>query len=263
MNYREIYKQKKSTVEECVKTIRSGDSILVSGVVAEPQTFLRHVEDFAFDVENVTIHKSKVGDYTYLRNPDMAGHVLTVSHFFDTNLREGYDRGIATYIPSDLHNFMTVRREVARDNIFWAACAPMDDEGNFCVPYCQMFEQDAYEACDRIILEVNKNFRPMRGGVIINVTEADMLYEADNPIMVAPRTVPTETDITIGRQVADLIHDGDCLQLGIGALPDTIGNMLKDKNDLGLHTELFTPTMADLIDNGNITRVFQNCSVTI
>lgn len=253
MNYNEIYNQKKCTVEECVATIRSGDSIIVSGVVAEPTTFLQHVEDFAFNVENVRIHKSKVGDYSYLRNPEMAGHVLTVSHFFDTNLREGYDVGIASYIPSDLHNFMTIRGECARDNIFWAAVSPMDENGNFCVPYCQMFEKEAYENCDRIILEVNSNFRAMNGGVIINVTEADMLYEVSTPVLTTPRSVPGENDLVIGRQVADLIRDGDTLQLGIGALPDTIGNMLKDKNDLGLHTEMFTCTMADLIDLGVIT----------
>lgn len=72
-------------------------------------------------------------------------------------------------------------------------------------------------------------------------------FVSDTPFFTIPRSVPKEMDRKIGRYVADLIHNGDCIQLGIGGLPDAVGEYLKEKNDLGIHTEVLSSSMADLI----------------
>ena len=77
-------------------------------------------------------------------------------------------------------------------------------------------------------------------------------FTSEKPIFTIPRSVPTEMDQQIGRYVAELIHDGDTIQLGIGGLPDAVGAYLREKNDLGVHSELFSSTMADLMESGNI-----------
>jgi len=75
--------------------------------------------------------------FEYLRDPTLRGHVHTIGHFFAANLREGYQIGTASYLPSDLHNFMKIRAEVSSDKIFWAKTTAMDEDGNFCIPQCQ------------------------------------------------------------------------------------------------------------------------------
>ena len=248
-----LYQEKKTTLEHFLSTIRSGDVIAVSGAVCEPTTFLSHVQDFAPNVEDVTIVKSRDNSYDYLRDPAMLGHVLTLSHFYSANFREGHPLGLCDYIPSDLHNYASVFHAVHPNNIFVAQVSPMDEKGEFCIPYCQMFENEALACARRVILEVNPTFRPVRGAVRIPIDRVDMLYEVDTPRTTIPKMAATETEQTIGEYVAELIHDGDCIQMGLGGLPDYVATKLMDKNDLGMHTELFTATMAVLVKRGVIT----------
>ena len=106
MDMQSLYKSKKSTLEDCLALIESGDTICVSGVATEPVTFLSHLQDIIPRLHNVTLVKSKDNDYAFLRDPNTRGHVETVGHFYAKNMREGHALGLTSYIPSDLHNYM-------------------------------------------------------------------------------------------------------------------------------------------------------------
>jgi acyl-CoA hydrolase len=246
------YQQKEHTLEECLALIESGDTIAVSGVATEPTTFLSHFIDIVPRLHDVTVVKSKDNEYEYLRDPATRGHVETIGHFYAKNMREGHALGIASYIPSDLHNYMAERVAYQPNNVFVAQVADLED-GVFQIPYCKMFEEEAYGCAQKVILEVNPRFRRVRGGLEIPLERVTAFFRSEKPLFTIPRSVPTETDRKIGHYVADLIHDGDCIQLGIGGLPDAVGGFLQEKNDLGIHTEVFTSTMADLIQAGNVT----------
>ncbi len=252
MNIRDLYESKKKTLEECLGLIESGDTICVSGVATEPITFLSHFTDIIPRLHSVTLVKSKDNDYDFLRDPNTRGHVETVGHFYAKNMREGHALGLTSYIPSDLHNYMREFVAVHPNNVFVAQVADLQD-GTFQVPYSLMFEQEAIANATKIILEVNPNFRRVRGGLEIPLERVTAFFISQKPIFTIPRSVPTAVDETIGSYVADLIHDGDCIQLGIGGLPDAVGKHLHEKNDLGIHSELFSSTMADLIEAGNAT----------
>jgi acyl-CoA hydrolase len=260
MTIQEKYKAKLRTLEECVRFIQNGDSIITSGVGGEPGVFLRSIPEWAHGVEGVTIHKSREQMFDYLRDPTLKGHIHTVGHFFSENLREGYQIGTCSYVPSDLHNFMTIRGQVSPDKIFWARTTTMDKDGNFCIPHCQMFEYEALQNASNIILEVNLNpkYAPVRGACRIPIDRVDMLYEVNEPLFTLPEFVSTEKDEKIGSYIASLIHDGDCIQLGLGGLPDGVAHHLMDKNDLGMHSEMFSPTMARMIEAGIITGKVKN-----
>ncbi|MCD8144199.1 MAG: hypothetical protein LUD79_02470 [Oscillospiraceae bacterium] len=253
MSHQAEYCRKLKTLSDAQELIHSGDTIAVSGAITEPTVFLGHLQEIIPRLENVTLVKSKDNDYEYLRDPATAGHVLTVGHFYHTNFREGHALGITSYLPSDLHNYMRFRTAYKPNNVFIAKVTDMDENGNFQIPYCQMFEREAYACADTVILEINPRFRRVRGGVDIPIERVTCCYVADSPLLTIPRSAPTPVDETIGVYIADMIHDGDCFQLGIGGLPDTIGRHLFDKNDLGIHSEVFSSTMADLIENGNVT----------
>lgn len=252
MRYQDVYEMKKHSLEDCLALIESGDTIAVSGVATEPTDFLSHLGEIIPRLKDVTVVKSKDNEYEYLRDLATKGHVETVGHFYAKNMREGHALGLASYIPSDLHNYMAERVAYKPNNVFVAQVADMEN-GSFQVPYCQMFERECFACADKVILEVNPNFRRVRGALEIPLSRVTSFFVSEKPLFTIPRSVPTEMDKRIGHYIADLIHDGDCIQLGIGGLPDAVGEFLKSKNDLGIHTEVFTSTMADLIKNGNVT----------
>lgn len=247
------YQEKLGTLQDAQALIHSGDTIAVSGAITEPVVFLGALQDIIPRLENVTLIKSKDNDYEYLRDPNTAGHILTLGHFYHTNFRQGHALGITSYLPTDLHNYMKLRTEYSPNNVFIAKVTDMDENGNFQIPYCQMFEREALACAKTVILEINPRFRRIRGGVEIPVDRVTCCYVADSPILTIPRATPTETDEIIGKYIADMIHDGDTFQLGIGGLPDAVGKHLFEKNDLGIHSELFSSTMADLMEQGNVT----------
>lgn len=251
MEQQDSYSAKLRSREECLALITSGDVIAVSGVATEPTDFLGHFNEIVPRLHDVVVVKSKDNEYEYLRSPETRGHVETIGHFYAKNMREGHLLGIASYIPSDLHNYMAERVAYRPNNVFVAQVADMEN-GTFQIPYCQMFEREALSCAEKIILEVNPNFRRVRGGVEIPLEKVTAFFLSPKPIFTIPRSVPTEMDKQIGRYVADLIHDGDCIQLGVGGLPDAVGEYLKEKNDLGIHSEIFSSTMADLIEAGNV-----------
>lgn len=235
MRYEDVYEMKKHTREECLALIESGDTIAVSGVATEPTDFLGHFTEIVPRLHDVTVVKSKDNEYEYLRDPATRGHVETIGHFYAKNMREGHELGIASYIPSDLHNYMAERVAYKPNNVFVAQVADMRN-GAFQIPYSKMFESEAFACASKVILEVNPNFRWVRGGLEIPLSRVTSFFISEKPIFTIPRTVPTEMDQKIGRYVADLIHDGDCIQLGVGGLPDAVGAYLKEKNDLGIHS---------------------------
>ncbi len=244
---------KRKTLDECLAMIESGDVIAVSGAATETTSFLGHLQQIIPHLHDVTLVKSKDNDYEYLRDPATFGHVHTVGHFYHTNFREGHALGLTSYIPTDLHNYMKLRTDYKPNNVFIAQTTEMDAHGNFQIPYCQMFESEAFACAEKVILEVNPNYRRVRGGLEIPLERVSAYFISENPLFTIPRTQPTEMDRKIGDTIAALIHDGDTIQLGIGGLPDAVGAHLFEKNDLGVHTEVFTSTMADLLENGNIT----------
>lgn len=253
MNIDTMYQEKMGTLQDAQALIQSGDTIAVSGAITEPVVFLGALQDIIPRLENVTLIKSKDNDYEYLRDPNTAGHILTLGHFYHTNFRQGHALGITSYLPTDLHNYMKLRTEYSPNNVFIAKVTDMDGNGNFQIPYCQMFEREALACAKTIILEINPRFRRVRGGVDIPVERVTCCYVADSPILTIPRAKPSQTDEIIGKYIADMIRDGDTFQLGIGGLPDAVGKHLFEKNDLGIHSELFSSTMADLMENGNVT----------
>jgi acyl-CoA hydrolase len=104
-----------------------------------------------------------------------------------------------------------------------------------------------------VILEVNPNQVRVKGGLEINIKDVTTLYEVDEPIPEIGAMQATDVEDTIGANVAALVKDGDTIQLGIGSLPDAVAHHLMDKKDLGLHTEMFTSSMGEMIRKGVLT----------
>lgn len=263
MNHQELYKTKCGTPEDMLNLIRDGDVICGGGELCEPRLFYEHFHLAAAKLRDIELIKGKRGSgyvYPFMEMPELKGRLSMVCHLYDGALRRCHDMGLASHLPSNLHDMMRRRTEYKPViHKFIAAATPMDEHGNFSVSGSGMWEEDAYNHAETVILEVNPNLPRFPGALEIPLHRVDLIVEADYPATIYDvRSIPTETDLTIGAYAAEFVHDGDCIQLGLGGMPDAVGNSFFDKHDLGLHTELFTPVMGDLIEAGVITGARKN-----
>ena len=253
-DHQRMYEEKKSTLEECLKLICSGDNICFAKDCNEPKLFCESLHTVADRVENVTILKGRSSDFGFLQNDGMAGHFLTQSAFYSKGWEPAIRKGNCTFVPNDLPDQPIWYNGAYPRNVYISAVTPMDENGNFQVNLSQMWERDIDPlSCERIILEVNRRLETVRGGVEINIRDVTAFYEADYPIYTIPDAPFSETDRIIGEYVAELVHDGDTIQLGIGSLPNACAHSLMDKRDLGIHSEMFTNTMMKMVEKGVVT----------
>ena len=255
----ELYNEKKKTLEECLGLIRSGDNICFAKDCNEPKLFCENLHTIANRVENVTVLKGRSSDFGFLQNPECAGHFLTQSAFYSKGWMKPIELGTCTFVPNDLPDQPIWYNAAYPRNVYIAAVTPMDENGNFQVNLSQMWERDIDPlSCERIILEVNRRLQTVRGGVEINIRDVTAFYETDYEIYSIPDAPSSEKDDTIGRYVAELVRDGDTIQLGIGSLPNACARNLMDKRDLGIHSEMFTNLMRAMIEKGVITGAKKN-----
>ncbi len=254
----ELYQSKVCSIDQVLADIRDGDVIFGAEELCEPQEFFNNFHRVAPTLKDIDLFKSKRGKgrmYPFMEMEELRGRINIISVLFDSALREAAKLGLATPIPGNLHDVMT-RRTQYKPVIhkFVAEATPMDENGLFTVSGCGMCEEAAYRQAEEVILEVNPNLPRFPGCLTIPLERVDRIVEVDYPVTVYDaRSVPSETDLTIGGYAAEFVHDGDCIQLGLGSMPDAVGNSFFDKKDLGLHTEMFTPVMGDLIEAGVIT----------
>lgn len=258
MNYSKLYAEKKASVNDCLAQIHSGDIICFGGDCNEPKEISSHLHEIADHVENVVCYKPRTGEEAYLTSPGMDGHINTRGFFYGSGWRKGHVLGNCSYIPCDLSDYAKFSIEHKRPSVFISAVSPMDEEGNFCHGLSLMWEKEMIEGCDRIILEVNPALPRIRGGLKVNIQDVTALVEVDYP----PETIEVKEaspeEIQVAKNVRSLMRDGDCIQLGIGTLPNAIANECMDLKDLGLHTEMATSTMGEMIRKGVITGARKN-----
>ena len=259
MDYFSVYQSKLTDVTHALDAVQNGQRLFPAGVMCEPQTFLDNFHLVVPRLENVVMHKGRSDrEYPFLSLPDLSEHMQVMGHLYDGPLRKAAEKHNVTHLPSFLHDFMKNQAETRGIDVFVAQTTPMDENGNLTVSGCGMWEYEAYENAKIVILEVNPQLPRFHGALTVPVERADIIYEVNYPVKEFPSTEPSETDRIIGAYAAEFVRDGDCIQLGLGGLPDLVGRSFLNKNDLGLHTELFTPVMGELIEHGNLTGAKKN-----
>lgn len=258
MQWESMYREKTIRPEKAFDLIHDGDCISVGGNLCEPQVFLTALGDHAPAMNGVEIVTGKQKPYSYQTLPGLRGKLDTIGHFFDAGQREGFRLGNVTHVPTNLHDYMKVVQQSRHTGVFVGQVTAMDENGDFMLSGSNMWEQENLEQAETVILEVNARVPRFHGCIKVNLRDVTALYEVDTPPVYIQRSVPGETDKAIAAYVAEHIHDGDCIQMGIGGMPDTVAGFLFDKHDLGLHTEMFTSACADLIEAGVITGARKN-----
>jgi len=248
------YDEKKVGLEEALSYIKTGDHIFVGSACGEPQYLVNGlVEKAKHLADNEILHVHTLGVAPYAK-PVYSGRFRLNAFFVGINTREAVAEGRADYTPvflSDLPKL--VKRGMVPIDVALIQVTPPDEHGFCSLGVSVEITKTASKMAKLVIAQVNRFMPRVLGDSFIHVNDIDLIVEHDEPILESP---PPPRDIVsdrIAKYVSELVEDESTLQIGIGSIPDAVLGALEDKRDLGVHTELLTESVVDLVEAGVIT----------
>jgi acyl-CoA hydrolase/GNAT superfamily N-acetyltransferase len=254
-DWRELCGNKLVTADEAVRKIRAGDRVFVGSACGEPQELVRAMAaygDHLADTE--VIHVLTLGVAPYAE-PRYAANFRPNAFFIGSSVREAVNAARADYTPIFLsqvpHLFRS--RRVGID-VALVCVSPPDSYGNCSLGVSVDITKAAVESAKLVVAQVNRHMPRAHGDCFLNVRQIHALVEHDEPLLEWP-VAGAHDDVTrrIAANLARLVPDGATLQLGIGRIPDAVAAMLTEKNDLGIHTEMFSDGVLKLARQGVVT----------
>lgn len=256
--FQEMYQAKRKSPEEVAMYVKSGDVCACPTGLEEPTAICEAVAARAMrgELTGVVHHATLSVKGGPFMKPELKGKYDYVSWFTGGPGRKGIQEGIHTYIPNNYSTIPGLWRDVQpRLDVFYAEVSPMDKHGYFSCPMAGAEVVAMREKASIILLDVNDQMPRVMGDCLIHISQVTALCESSRPLLVLNNPPLSDDDKKIGQMIADEVCDGATLQLGIGGIPNAVGVLLKDKKDLGLHTEMFTDSMVDLLECGAVTNM--------
>ncbi|RVU54251.1 acetyl-CoA hydrolase/transferase family protein [Anaerosphaera multitolerans] len=253
MNWKEEYERKKVSLEEAVKYIKSGDRVVIGHACGEPAKLVEAMVDNKDQYENVEIvHMVAMGKAGYCKE-GMEKHFRHNGLFLGGTTKNAVKEGRGDYTPVFFSEIPRLFREKLNVDVALIQLSKPDVNGYMSFGISVDYTKPVCENAKIVIAQVNKNMPRTMGDSFIHISDVDYIVEFDEQIYTLPKPHIGEVEKKIGKNCASLINDGDTLQLGIGAIPDAVLTFLKDKKDLGIHSEMFSDGVVDLIKEGVIT----------
>lgn len=247
------YRGKLISLDQALSLVKSGDTIVTGLGSCEAGAFMEHLHTIADRVRDVRVVNCNPSHTCEFYKPEYAETFRVDGWFYATPLRRAHEQGNMSYIPNNLHFAASKWLYRNHPNIFVCSASMPDKNGYISIATSCTYERSIMEAADTVILEINPNFPFVYGDVVVHCSDVDYLVETDYPVPTIPDVPSSERDRVIGKLIADYVPDGACIQLGIGGIPNAVAEYLKEKNDLGVHTELITIKMMELVRLGVIT----------
>jgi len=259
MSWMDSYRAKVTTAPEAVACVQSHTRVYIQPGCAEPEALVEALISRAPHVKDVEIvHLLTLGRADYIA-PAMAGHFRHNAMFIGGNVREAVNDGRADYTPIFLSEV---------EGLFESGEMPID------VALIQVSPPDSHGFCSfgvgidttltaakkarYVIAQVNTHMPRTYGDSFIHVSDIDAFVEDSRPLCELPKEEITDLHLAIARNVASLIDDGSTIQTGIGGIPDAVLLYLKDRKDLGVHTELLSDNIIPLIESGVVNGRLKN-----
>jgi acyl-CoA hydrolase len=253
-NGRERFANKIVPATKAIKEIGRGNRVFIGSACGEPQELVRAmVEEGSGLTDTEVIHVLTLGVAPYA-DPKFAPNFRANAFFIGNSVRGAVNEARADYTPIFLSQVpgLFKSRRVGID-VALIMVSPPDKHG-----FCSMgvsvdITKSAVESAPRVIAQVNPQMPRTLGDSFIHVDNIDYIVEHEEPLLEWPVTEPDEITQRIAGHIARLVPDGSTLQLGIGRIPDAVLSLLTDKNDLGIHTEMFSDGVMKLAEAGVIT----------
>ena len=242
-----------TTAAEAVKVIKSGDHIHLSSVASAPQCLIKAMCERGANHEfkDVHIHHLHTEGPAPYADPQFEGIFQLDSFFVGGNVRKVTQSGYADYIPIFLSETQKLYRSgtVPCDVAMIQVSTP-DKHGYVSLGTSVDATLAAVETARTVIAVVNKHVPRSFGDAMIHSSKIDLFVQDDTPLEEAHFTEPNEIETRIGKHCAALIEDGATLQMGIGAIPNAVLAQLGNHKNLGIHTEMFSDGVIDLVESG-------------
>lgn len=251
------YEKKKTGPEDAIRLVKSGDTVVYGMSVTQPPALLSALADAARAgaLKGVMLYTFLPREHTAcsVLAPDLCDCLLNHSWFVGAADRDMTRVGLNYHVPSYLHQIPKLVSEFMEVDVVITTVAPMDKAGYFSFGTSNDYISSAARHCKRLIVEVNRNMPRVFGDSQLHISEVDVIVENHVPLLELRFPDAKPEDDILGPAIAKLVPDGATIQLGIGTVPNAVARYLSDHTDLGIHTELFTESMMDLIEKGVIT----------
>jgi acyl-CoA hydrolase len=261
MNYRDEYRRKLISAEDAAKLAKSDMWIDYGSIMAFPLLIDEELAKRADELGNVKIRAVfPLKEPEVLRVDTKQEHFIFNGWHFSGITRKYHDMGCCFYIPYNFSEGPRAYREFLKDEVDLAftEATPMDEHGYFNFGASITNQKAMCDVAKTLVIEVNESQPWVLGGYdeVIHISEVDYIVENNRyKLPELPVAEPTEVDAKIAGYIAEMIEDGSTVQLGIGGVPNAVGTFLIEHGlkDLGIHSEMFTDSMMDLIESGVVT----------
>jgi 4-hydroxybutyrate CoA-transferase len=259
MSWVDDYKKKLVKAEEAVSLIKSHGRVYISGNAASPYVLMNALADRKDELEDVElVHVLLLGEDP-LSRLEMEGHFRHNSLFVGPADRKAINEGRADYVPIFLHQIPALfyTNQMPLD-VAMLQMSPPDEHGFMSYGVEVLASKAAAETAKIVIAQVNEKMPRILGDSFIHVSRVHKLVEVSEPLPQLQKKPFSDVEKKIGSCIADLIEDGSTLQLGIGGIPDAVMAALKNRRDLGIHTEMVSDGVVDAIEAGIVSGARKN-----
>lgn len=256
-SYENEYRQKLSTPEEAAAIVRSGDHLCFPICAGEPTLLVKAIAARKHELEGVVVNQQHHLCPDYLTQESIP-HIRVNSWFTSHVSRKAVQNGWADFVPNYFHEVPKLLREYWPVDVAGTVVSPMDEHGFFTCSLSVAYTMEAIKKAKQVVVQVNPHAPRTHGNCHIHISQVDHILECNEPIIELKIPPVTEIEEAIGGHIAGLIEDGSTLQLGIGGIPNAVCKALINKKDLGIHTEMMTDGMVDLMLNGAVNNSRKN-----
>ncbi len=254
MNWKSEYSAKVVSADKALKVVKSGDRVVLAHACGEPLDLVAALVGRAADLRGVEIvHMVAMGAGEYAK-PEYAESFYHNSLFTGASTRAAVNEGRGDYTPVFFHEIPDLfLKGYLPPDVVLVHLSPPDRHGFCSFGISVDYTKPATSVAKTVIAQVNPNMPRTHGDSFIHISDIDYIVESEQPIIELPPPKMGPVEEAIGRNIASLVDDGSCLQLGIGGIPDAVLLFLHEKNDLGIHTEMFSEGVVELYEQGVIT----------
>ncbi|MEP7113373.1 MAG: propionyl-CoA--succinate CoA transferase, partial [Ilumatobacteraceae bacterium] len=250
-----------SPASAVLEHLTAGSDIIIPLANGEPVTLMDAIEREAGSLTGVRVHQMHaLRDRPYLHG-EFGDRLRHVSYFLSRVTRPCFKAGTVDLVPNNFSEMSAVLRGATTDPLVLAGASPPDRHGYFSLglnaDYVSSFIGRA-----RFFLEANKQMPRTFGRTQVHVSQVAGWTEADYPLIEVPPVAIEEADLRIAELIAGRIKNGATIQVGIGGIPNAIMSLLTDHRDLGVHTELISDGVMDLVERGVVTGVAKQLNRT-
>jgi 4-hydroxybutyrate CoA-transferase len=243
-----------TSLQEAVAIIKPGSNIFIQTAAAAPQQLINALVSRSHELDNMTIYQMHTEGEAPYAAPGMEDIFHVNCFFIGANLRKAVQEGRADYIPVFLSEIPALfRKKTIQIDYALIHVSPPDEHGFCSLGVSVDIAPAVLETAKHIIAQVNPNMPRTHGGSFIHMNRIEAMVEVNDNIPESEIEIPGAMTCKIAKNVAALIEDGATLQMGIGNIPNAVLAMLKGHRRLGIHTEMFSDGIIDLVESGVIT----------